>query len=379
MNKAMNPIFKVLLCICALSVSGAGAAYAGPKEDAIAAYDIGDFKKAARLFEPLAEQGDAFAQFKLGVMYADGKGVKQNLKAAQDWYAKSADQGLADAQYNLGLLYYPENAAKNLFEKAAGQGMAEAQHMLGVMYERGMIADPVLGMAISDPAQAANWYQEAADQGFAPAQEALVSMHKTKEERNANIEFQKRLAQQKAETEKARVELEQRLAIESKKKALQESIEAARRETEKAEAIAQAEQVKLKSENKKDDEECKSFGAVVGSPAYVQCRISLKALRQGVLDNQKKAAQDDARADELKAQSEQQQRLAQQRAEQEAQQAQAREQAREQRAEQEAQQAREQRCSQGFTEWLRVYGRGGRDKLSNANDAMAEYYMRSGC
>ena len=34
MSKALNPIFKVLLCVCALSVGGAGAAYAGPKEDA---------------------------------------------------------------------------------------------------------------------------------------------------------------------------------------------------------------------------------------------------------------------------------------------------------------------------------------------------------
>ena len=372
----MKNIFKVLLCICALSVSGAGAAYAGPKEDAIAAYDEGDYKRAARLFEPLAKHGDALAQFKLGVMYADGKGVKQNLKAAQDWYTKSADQGLADAQYNLGLLYYPENEAKNLFEKAAGQGMAEAQHMLGVMYERGMIADPVLGMGISDPAQAAKWYQEAADQGFAPAQEALVSMHKTKEERNANIEFQKRLAQQKAETEKARVELEQRLAIESKKRALQESIEAARRETEKAEAIAQAEQVKLKSENKKDDEECKSFGAVVGSPAYVQCRISLKALRQGVLDKQQKAAQDDARADELKAQSEQQQRLAQQRAEQEAQQARA------------AQASREKASSDAYdrcvdnarTAGLLAYGSAARnDAGAAASRAIINARIQGGC
>ena len=48
-------------------------------------------------------------------------------------------------------------------------------------------------------------------------------------------------------------------------------------------------------------------GAAVGSPSYVQCRISLKALRQGVSVSQQKAAQDNARAGELKAQSEQQQ------------------------------------------------------------------------
>ena len=372
----MIKTFKAVALGLSLLLANVSVCSAQDFQKGLAAAQKGDYAAALREWRPLAEQGDASAQFKLGVMYADGKGVKQNLKAAQDWYTKSADQGLADAQYNLGLLYYPENEAKNLFEKAAGQGMAEAQHMLGVMYERGMIADPVLGMVISDPAQAAKWYQEAADQGFAPAQEALVSMHKTKEERNANIEFQKRLAQQKAETEKARVELEQRLAIESKKRALQESIEAARRETEKAEAIAQAEQVKLKSENKKDDEECKSFGAVVGSPAYVQCRISLKALRQGVLDKQQKAAQDDARADELKAQSEQQQRLAQQRAEQEAQQARA------------AQASREKASSDAYdrcvdnarTAGLLAYGSAARnDAGAAASRAIINARIQGGC
>ena len=37
----------------------------------------GDFATALREWTPLAEQGDASAQFNLGVMYRNGKGVPQ--------------------------------------------------------------------------------------------------------------------------------------------------------------------------------------------------------------------------------------------------------------------------------------------------------------
>ncbi len=53
----------------------------------------------------LAEQGDASAQYNLGVMYADGEGVPQDDTEAGRWYRLAADQGVADAQYNLGVMY----------------------------------------------------------------------------------------------------------------------------------------------------------------------------------------------------------------------------------------------------------------------------------
>ncbi len=51
-----------------------------------------------------AEQGDAAAQFNLGVMYSFGDGVLQDDKEAVRWYRKSAEQGVAEAQYNLGVI-----------------------------------------------------------------------------------------------------------------------------------------------------------------------------------------------------------------------------------------------------------------------------------
>ena len=48
-----------------------------------------------------AEQGDADAQFNLGVMYAEGEGVARDDAEARRWYRKAAEQGHADAQHNL--------------------------------------------------------------------------------------------------------------------------------------------------------------------------------------------------------------------------------------------------------------------------------------
>jgi TPR repeat protein len=52
-----------------------------------------------------AEQGDARAQFSLGVMYDDGEGVSQHYAEAQRWYRKAAEQGHVGAQVRLGSMY----------------------------------------------------------------------------------------------------------------------------------------------------------------------------------------------------------------------------------------------------------------------------------
>jgi S1-C subfamily serine protease len=56
-----------------------------------------------------ADKGDAEAQFNLGLMYANGRGVTKDEAEAVKWYRKAADQGLADAQVNLGTMYWLGN------------------------------------------------------------------------------------------------------------------------------------------------------------------------------------------------------------------------------------------------------------------------------
>ena len=86
------------------------------------------------------------------------------------WYQKAADQGNADAQFNLGLIYgkgtsAPQNDAQSLFwfRKAADQGDSNGQFALGIMYETAKGVE-------QDYKQAARWYKKAAVKGNSNAQ-----------------------------------------------------------------------------------------------------------------------------------------------------------------------------------------------------------------
>src|ERR1700760_3874361 len=125
----MNRIFKAVVAASILAASFAGSGTAGPFEEAVFAYMTGDYAIAIELMRPFAEQGDAPAQYNLGLMYDNGRGVPRDYTAAVQWYRKAAEQGHAAAQYSLGLMY------------DSGQGVRQ------------------------DYATASRWYQMAAEQG----------------------------------------------------------------------------------------------------------------------------------------------------------------------------------------------------------------------
>ncbi len=87
-----------------LVVVQAGPTWAG-WDEGNAAYDRGDYETALREFQPLAEQGDAGAQYNLGLLYRQGLGVPQDDAEAVKWYRKAAEQGDATAQSRLGIMY----------------------------------------------------------------------------------------------------------------------------------------------------------------------------------------------------------------------------------------------------------------------------------
>jgi TPR repeat protein len=93
------PIALGLLLVC-LAVPAWADYQAG-----MDAYNRGDYATALREWRPLAEQGDANAQYNLGVMYDFEKGVPQDFATARQWYEQAAAQGHAGAQNNLGGLY----------------------------------------------------------------------------------------------------------------------------------------------------------------------------------------------------------------------------------------------------------------------------------
>ena len=80
-------------------------AYAGPFEDGEAARSRGDYATALSLWRPLAAQGNANAQYNLGVMYERGQGVPQDYKEAVRLYGLAATQEHDSAQFNLGVMY----------------------------------------------------------------------------------------------------------------------------------------------------------------------------------------------------------------------------------------------------------------------------------
>mgnify|MGYP006079232569 CR=1 FL=1 len=75
-----------------------------------------------------AKQGDAYAQFNLGLMYVFGNGVPENDAEAIKWYRKAADQGNAKAQSNLGLMYAKgEGVPENFVHAYVWWSMAKTQ------------------------------------------------------------------------------------------------------------------------------------------------------------------------------------------------------------------------------------------------------------
>ena len=108
------------------------------------AAERGEDATALEEWRPLAEQGDAEAQARLGGMYLSGQGVTQDYAEAVKWYRLAAEQGYADAQDELGAMYmdgqgvtqdYAE--AARWYRLAAEQGETSAQFALGFMYNRG--------------------------------------------------------------------------------------------------------------------------------------------------------------------------------------------------------------------------------------------------
>src|SRR5690625_7980969 len=69
-------------------------------QSAASAYERKNYPVALKILTELAEQGDAKAQFNLGVMYDNGEGGTKDASQAVTWYRKAAEQGEAAAQLN---------------------------------------------------------------------------------------------------------------------------------------------------------------------------------------------------------------------------------------------------------------------------------------
>ena len=81
------------------------SAFAGDFEEGMKLYDSKDYEKAVILFKKAAEQGNAQAQLRLGMLYANGQGVPVDDQQAVSWYRKAAEKKVVEAQFYLAVRY----------------------------------------------------------------------------------------------------------------------------------------------------------------------------------------------------------------------------------------------------------------------------------
>ena len=142
-------------------------ASAGPSDKTI--------ETVEEIAEPVARNEEA--QFNLGAMYSEGKGVEQDYKEAARWYSKAAVRGHAEAQNCLGTMSFLGKGVEQDYKEAVGwwrkaaiQGYPQAQFSLGTMYFKGIGIE-------QDYKEAVDWYRKAAKRGSVNAQYNLASVY----------------------------------------------------------------------------------------------------------------------------------------------------------------------------------------------------------
>jgi len=158
----------------------------------IEAWQKGDAAEAVKIWQPLAERGDADAAFNLGQAYRLGKGVPLDLAQAQRWLEQAARKGHVDAAATLGLLLFQNGnrvSGMRWLKAAAEAGEPRALLMVGTaMYNGdGVPQDPVTAYA---------YVSRAAAQGLAPAKATLADMDQIMplEQRQKGLELAKAMA-----------------------------------------------------------------------------------------------------------------------------------------------------------------------------------------
>jgi hypothetical protein len=135
-HSSLVPAIKLVLCLLLLPVLVRGVC-AGQFEQGLKALEAGDFAEAYCLWRPLAEQGDADAAYHLGWLYANGNGLRVDVKTAIRWWREAAERGHMDAMFALGMAYttgedieQDESEALRWYLAAADAGNEDARDMI---------------------------------------------------------------------------------------------------------------------------------------------------------------------------------------------------------------------------------------------------------
>lgn len=162
MKPRMLTVMATMPFALALTLAS-GSAWADVKAG-VDAWSQGDYVKALKIWRPLAESGDADAQFNIAQAYKFGRGVPQDMNAAIDYYRKAAAQGHAQAEDNAGLLLYQQGRrpeAMPYLDHSAERGEPRAQYLVGISLFNGdlLARDWVRAYAMMSRASAAGVMQ----------------------------------------------------------------------------------------------------------------------------------------------------------------------------------------------------------------------------
>lgn len=158
---------SILAPVLVAMLLAGNAAVSADLGDGLAAYQKRDFVTAAEVFAPLAQRGQAEAQYRLGDLFYHGLGVPQSYETAIDWWIKAADQAHAEARFALAAMYggglgvsRDDDKALSLYLLAAEQEHPGARRVLEARHAMNMSGP-------QDPEAAFRWHRYFAERGEA--------------------------------------------------------------------------------------------------------------------------------------------------------------------------------------------------------------------
>ncbi len=139
----LNPLAVVFLSALLLFSTNVSAAGNGTLKEVDRSIRLRDYAQAVQQLQPLLEQGNAAAQYRMAGLYRSGKGVKKDTEKALELYQKAAEKGMAEAQYVLASLLEKQSSTRNQlqtvikwYSAAARQGHRKAKRKLAALKNR---------------------------------------------------------------------------------------------------------------------------------------------------------------------------------------------------------------------------------------------------
>jgi uncharacterized protein len=168
--KSLNLVTKGALA--ALAMGFAATPLLADVKMGVDAWTKGEYEKAIKEWRDPALKGDADAQFNMGQAYKLGRGVKQDLDVAADWYLRASRQGHMQASDSYGqLMHYRGKIVESMpyLQASADRGEPRSQYLLATELFNGTAVG-------KDWVRAYAYMTRASSAGLAPASRSLAQM-----------------------------------------------------------------------------------------------------------------------------------------------------------------------------------------------------------